>query len=726
MGQGFQQFEFKTKNIPQVESEDGNWENIPLASFPPVFDISIPTSTANAVSQAMTNLTNTFQGLNNSYQALTQQIQDASCSLGDLAETLKNAQITSENFANQNNQTTAYIRTIGLEPVGTITSAQTFLDQVRSIMNDTGNSTGQIPRLLPAEIPLNPVFIANSLASGGSTSGTNLGEATQINQLAGATLGLNLPILSNDQSFRDGFAPGNVTFDILEIIKDDTTQRQVGSQTFIDQKAIVTLSISNSDGIRSATEININNATNSINNGTFKIESFSVVSGSSNPSFFGKAANTILGRQLIRVKYVAGSYLAENELAPEFVVTETATSASATFQQGVTLISAAAMIQSALEQSGLIGQGQKDTIAVSDLLDILIDYNIIGTNPDKVEQDRQAALERLTRLLSPSAERIGGIVMVGKAPNLASLVKKTQALAEIMEWLGPLADRLATSALADITAPTSGIDFDPTGVQLNKLDPKSNIAFKDVESVKEQISTAGVLDFEQQEIQSIPNDQNPAPTEFNAWRKYKPAQLLSGLETFGAVDNAENFVQGSTAAAINGLTGTLSDLISQGQEQLNQGINHLDGQCQVLEKLANDMNGINDRLVDGLNWLKNKFSSGPISLDGHLIGPQLDLLSNVDFVNAVDDAINNLSDPNRPTFGPSPTPGVFQTQQELQQAIQGGVESSDNNAIWFGVVIVVIDRPETIGNQLSTIAELLNMDSSKIRGVSQSRLELNL
>jgi hypothetical protein len=169
MPQIFQTFEFTTQSIPLAPGKDGaHWENLPVASFPPVFDISFPNSTANAVAQAMSNISASFNGLKDTYKGLTQSLQNAACSLDDLVSSLKNAQLFAKEFADDHNNTTVYVRTVGLDPVGTINSPQTFIKQVREILNDTGTQPGQLPKITPAEIPLNPSNIANILTSGGT------------------------------------------------------------------------------------------------------------------------------------------------------------------------------------------------------------------------------------------------------------------------------------------------------------------------------------------------------------------------------------------------------------------------------------------------------------------------------------------------------------------------------------------------------------------------------
>jgi hypothetical protein len=595
MSQTYQTFNFTTQSIPLAPGKDGaHWENLPVASFPPVFDISFPNSTANAVAQAMSNISNSFNGLKDTYKGLTQSLQNAACSLDDLISSLKNAQLFAKEFADDHNNTTVYVRTVGLDPVGTINSPQTFIKQVREILNDTGTQPGQLPKITPAEIPLNPSNIANVLTSGGTAVDAAVGGSTQLGGALGGALGnlgisfsvgLNLPVLSNDDFFKNTFPDGQKARDKIR-------------QALIDEKKLA---------------------------------------------------------------------------APG-------------------------------QQPPL---PTKSTIPVSELIDILVKYQIV------LDADRQIALERLVRLQAPNSKSLGGFVMVGKAPDLGSLVRKVQALSGVMEWLDPLVKKLATAALSEFSA--SGIDFNPAEVQLNKLNSTQNVGVKDFQAAKKKADDAKLSEFEMPTLDLISSNENPAPGNFKAWKKFKPAQLFPGLESLGKIsDTAEDYVQGATAAAVNTTVGTLANLIEQGQGQLQNGLNFLEGQAGVIDEVANQLNGMNDQLVQGMNWLKNKFGAGPISMDSHLIGPKLNILSNAQFADAIEDAINDVTDPNRPTFGPPASEDVFQTQTNLNAALQGVPSPTKDTTIWFGLVIVIIDKKIELGSQMSTIANLLNMDDSSI------------
>jgi hypothetical protein len=120
-------------------------------------------------------------------------------------------------------------------------------------------------------------------------------------------------------------------------------------------------------------------------------------------------------------------------------------------------------------------------------------------------------------------------------------------------------------------------------------------------------------------------------------------------------------------------------------------------------------------MVSGLNWLKNQIGVGPISLDAHLIGPKLNLTSNDDYVKAVEAALNDYTDPNRPTFGPAPTASILDSQNTLKAALQGTSPSISSTKLWFGIVLVVVGKTkEELGEQLNTLAGLLSIDSSSV------------
>lgn len=688
MAEGFQQFEFTTKQIPQVKGTDGaHWEKMPLANFPPTLDISIPNSTANAVASAMSNIAQSFSDMNNTLQSITQQLQNAACSIGDIVDSLKNAQLFSDQFANDNNSTNIYVRQIGLDPVGTINTQQDFITKVRAILSDTGNSIGQIPNLVPAEIPLNPSIIANSLRSGGTLIDNALGGSSQLlpqgfSNATGIAIsaGLGLGTLSNDINFQPissggGFSSSTISYSVISILKIDATTAEATFQT--------------SNSVQQ--NFTIQGSAASKNNGSFKVDPNGVIQVSS------------LGNTLTRVRY-------QNPA----VVVELSSQATIVFQ-GTSSISASDTIRGALEQDGYFGPTvPKKTASVLSVLEILVKHNIIGVNPDQADKDKSIALERLVRLNSQNASRIGGIVLVGRAPNLGSLSRKVQALSQILEWLKPLADRLAASALASATNSASGIDFDPTNIDLSKLDSQQNIAKKDVAAAQAKADASGVVDFQMTPLTS--NKDNPSPTEFNAWRHYKPVQLIPGLSTLGELESGfEASAESAVSAAINATTGGLAQLVQEGKNSVDTGLKDLAAQGSAIDSLTANINALNDKMVAGLNFLKNQIGVGPISVEGHLIGPKLTLLSNTQYSDAVESALNDITDPNRPTFGPSPSTNVLENQNTLNAALQGVPPPTTSTRLWFGLVLVIIGKDrKDLGQQMQTLADLLSMDSSVV------------
>lgn len=213
---------------------------------------------------------------------------------------------------------------------------------------------------------------------------------------------------------------------------------------------------------------------------------------------------------------------------------------------------------------------------------------------------------------------------------------------------------------------------------------------------------------------------NPPKTEFNAWRNYSPIQLMPGLETLGKVvnpviDSVTTPVQSAAAAAINGTMGGMEALIEEGKGMLNTGISRVAAQSNAIDQLTEEMNALNDRMVSGLNWLKNQVGVGPISLDAHLIGPKLNLTSNSDYLKGVEAALSDITDPNRPTFGPSASTSVLENQNTLKAALQGTTPPTTSTKLWFGLVLVVVGKNrEDLGEQLHTLAGLLSMDPSAI------------
>ena len=686
---GYQQFKFTTKSLPQTKGTDGaHWEKIPLASFPPSLDLSIPDSFANAVAFSVANLTDSWSDLNDTLLATTANLQDLSCSVGSLIDGLKGAQNFATSFAQKNNNTQIYVRQVGLDPLGVINSQQSFMNQVNQILNDTGTSVGQIPRLTPAEVPLDPIAIANALGSGGTVVDNAFGGITTLGGSSGkaldalgisASIGLDFKKLSNDSSFRNGFGTSSIEYKVLTIIKKSTTNAEVSVETK------VTLPLGS---------FTITNSKTDHNNGTFSTKNANDITTVSS-----------LGKNITTLKY-------KNSLA----TTEFNSTAKLTVS-GSQKIKAAEVVRVALEQEGLYGtKVSKKTISISELLDILIKHNIVGVNPETLEDDRSIATERLVRIAGNNPQRIGGILFVGKAPNLPALARKAKVLSNTMVWLKPLTDTISASLVAS-AANASGISYDPSNLDLTKLESQSNIANQDAYAAREKLEKTGVLNYQMPTLNI--NKDNPTDTNFTAWRHYSPVQLLPSLQAFGSLVDSKvsNFLGEGTLKASNGLskgTSFLTGLIEGGQSGLQSGMNKLEGFSNVINSVTDDMNQLNKDITDGINFLKNLAGTGPISMEGHLIGAKLTLQSNQEYVESVKGSINDTTDPNRPTFGNSPTPSTLDAQNRIRSATTG-TPSSNNTALWFGIVLVVIGKDkQDLGEQLHVLTDLLAMDGSAI------------
>lgn len=690
-------FSFKTKNLPQIKGVAGaHWEKLPLSSFPPVLDISIPGSTANAIAANMSNIANSVKSLNKTLEDITQSVQGLACSIGEFVDSLKGAQNLAEEFAKQNNNTRVYVRQIGLDPVGTINSYSNFIQQTRRALLDTGTDKDfKIPKLVAAEIPLDPKAIASALGSNQTPTEQLLGGGTNtlLQKKLGATIsiGLNLPKLSNDIQFQPldkggGFIDKGgsaLSYEVLSITKID---EQVGE---------ITLKTSTISAISENQEITIEGTQS--NNGSFKLVPNSI-------------KKSLLSSLATNVRFFNSATIGE---IPPF-------GAKARLIDSLTTIkvSATDKIKHSLEQAGFYNSPTvPKTITASKLLEILINYNILNTNqdPEGLEKDKSTALERLSKLLTGKTQTLGGFVLVGKAPNIGSLVKKAQALSSLMEWLKPLSEKLATSALAQVVeANPSGIDFDPTNINLTKLNKDNNVAKKDAEAAKQKIDNSGVKDFE---LPILEGEKIKYPEgKFNIWRKYSPVQLIPGMSALGELDEElTDTIQSSAAAAIAATTGTLGNLIDAGKQKIDSFSNELEQGSYLIDKTVDEINALSDKLVQGMNFLKNLTGAGPTTLEGHLIGQKLLLKTNEEFVLAVEQALNDFSDPNRPTFGPPPSPNFLETQNQLKAALQGGVAPTNNTTIWFGLLIVIIGRDrQDLGEQMRVIGNLLNMDVTSI------------
>lgn len=688
------QFTFKTKKLPQIKGINGaHWEKLPLSSIPPIMDISIPGSTANALAANMSNIADSVKSLNKTLEDITQSTQNLACSIGEFVDSLKGAQKLAEEFAKQNNKTRVYVRQIGLDPVGTINSYNSFIKQVRLALLDTGpDEDFKIPKVVAAEIPLDPNAIASALGSNQTPTEKLLGGGTNtlLQKKLDITIsvGLNLPKLSNDKQFQPtnqggGFiATGSNAFS-YQILSINKVDEQIGE-------------ISLKTSFISLTPDQLVIQGTNFNDGTFKVVPNSV-------------KKSPLSGSAINIRYY-------NKATNEF---PTPNARVFLGNPGTTYtISAADKIKSALEQAGYYNNPDvPKTISASKLMDVLVEYNILNTNQDSqgLESDKSIALERLGKLLVGKTQTIGGILLVGRAPNIASLVRKVQILSITMEWLKPLSEKLATSALAQVAETNpSGIDFDPTNINLSKLNKDNNVGKKDAQDAAEKIKNSGVQEFELPTLQGEPVDYPKG--NFNIWRKYSPIQLIPSLTSLGQVDDTlTDYIQSTTAAAIASTTGTLGNLIDAGKQKVDSFANSLDQASYVIDKTVDEINALSDKMVQGLNTLKNLTGAGPTNIEGHLIGQTLSLKSNEEFILAVEQALNDYSDPNRPTFGSSPSPNFLETQNQLKAALQGGVAPTNNTTIWFGLVIAIVGRDrQDLGEQMRTIANFLNMDTSSI------------
>lgn len=687
----YQEFQFQTKKAPQTTGVGGAyWEHLPLASMPPQFDISIPNSFGNAAAAALSNLSDSFTGLSNTLKTITQDLQNAVCSFNGLVDGLKLAQEFAEDFAESNNLTKIYVRPLGLQPPGTITSLSSFSAAVKTALNETGDVTeeaGKVPLILPAQIPLDPAAIADALGSGGNAIEEFLeGKSFDVGPFQVAT-GAGLSKLSNDNSFQPtsaggGFPATSLSFPLISIVALDGPQVEVVIRTTLEDIDSV------------VTSITIQND-NPANNGTFIL--VSVI----NQKFEGT----------VKLRF-------ENPIA----VTEVNPPTSARLiLNGLTGIPATAKIQAVLEERGLLSKTAPRTIAVSRLVEVLIEGGVVGVDPDLLEQDKSIATERLARLAGPTNLRVGGIVLVGQAPDLGKLSAKIQGLADMMEFLKPLADQLAVAAAQQLAAQQAdgnqttktGIEFDPTKVNLAKLDSTKNVGVKDVEAVNSKTKESGILDFELTPLKSWAADApQPAASNFHAWRSFSPVDLIPELSV---LNSAESGISSSIASNIGNAFGTLGDTIAEGQAEASTYLKQLNSQAEGVKNISKTINDTSDKIQGLLNFIKNQVGTGPMKVDGHLIGAKLDLISNDQFADAVISAAKDLTDPNRPAFGPSPSQSVLDSQQALQASLLGQAPPAKSTKIWFGILIFIVGNGrKDLGEQMRTMASLLSMDTSAV------------
>ena len=219
-----------------------------------------------------------------------------------------------------------------------------------------------------------------------------------------------------------------------------------------------------------------------------------------------------------------------------------------------------------------------------------------------------------------------------------------------------------------------------------------------------------------------PEDDN----DFEVWRAFTPSELLPQLSYFGInadeqidqltdplQDSFENAV--SEAANATNVIPSLADTVALGQKGLKSLANKLEAQSKSVNSLVNKMNDLNRKITEGTNLLKDAMTYGPLSLDAHLIGPDLQLRSNSEFVDAVDRALSDATDPNRPTFGPPAAKDIAASQGSIEAALRGEAPIVQNTTMWFGIVLTIQAENKTaLGNQMNTIANFLSIDDSPI------------
>lgn len=709
-----------------------HWENLPLASFPPAFDISIPDSFGAALSTAISNIAATFTGMSNTLTTMTQGLQNTACSIGSLVDSLKAAQKMAEDFAKENNSTKIFIRPIGLQPPGTITSQRIFLNAMRTAINDQGTGVGQIPKVVPAEIPLDPKAIADALGSGGNLAEQFL-QGSKLSLGAGISVssGAGLRKLSNDEDFKKGFKVSSVVIPILSIMRESKTSPEIK------------ILLQNGSPVPNPNDlvgkqVTIKNASSS-NNGTFSITGFS--DGSATQKLQGGLGKLQSGISKLQKALSPFTIKISNDKGSQ----QSKAGGELTINIGDITVSAAVKIRTSLTSRGFLQPNTRKTMPVTQLVDILIADKIIGVTPadgqegspggellepDALKKERDIAIERLARLTASSNKKVGGIVLVGQAPDLPALAAKVAALSEMMAFLKPLATQLiqATADQAKKAALTpTGVYFDPALVDLAKLDPSKNIGAQDAKSAQKKAEDSGVLEFTMPQLVSLAQSESqPAPSNFNAWRTYSPSDLFPLLsDVFGLGPKIPDLEGGANAFTSNVATatgalfastfGTVSEMIENGKNSLTDGINTLKNQTKSIEGVVSELNKLNDQMTAGINFLKSQLGKGPLKIDGHLVGAKLDLLSNAEFADAVEACIRDAGDPNRPTFGPPASNSVLDNQSNIISTAQGLSPPKRANRLWFGILIFIVgDGREDLGRQMRTMTNLLGMDDSAI------------
>lgn len=706
MGQLVQEFDFQTQDAPQIKGVgNAKWEPLPLASLPPSFDVSISGSFTNVISQSIGALADTFTGYASTLQTATQNLQNAACSLGSLVENLKKAQQLALDFASQNNDTKLYVRSIGLQPAGTISNQSQFMIEVKKAVLDVGQNMGKLPKIVPVEVPLEVNAIAEALTANDGGSIERFLEGTTIGALA---IGNQLQSLSNNQELINGISSNNYEAQIKQIEKSGQLTRvylEENPPFNINEALGEKVTISGSDVL-------------SQNAGTFIVKEFKVID--------------FIDRTIMPY----GSFIMVDNSNGK---TQFTTTGKIIFRMGVAL-STSSRIRNVLQKEKLLDKNSRKFLPVIDLVNILVKHQIIGTNKDLLERDKSIAIERISTLVAESSKRVGGLVLIGQAADLPMLAAKITALAQMMEYLKPVAESLTLQAIQELnrTSSSSGIVFDNSEIDLSKLDPNQNIGVQDSVALEQEVFKSAVLDFEMPELESLViKEPQPPRNQINVWRKFTPVDLIPSLEVFGKVGKGISTAIGGASTAISSTTGTinqgeryfasatgelfaaanqdLASLVEKGQQEVETGINNLHGKMNGIKSIIETLNDTNEQISKMTNFLKNQLTKGKFKLDGHIIGAELDLLSNSDFIDAIELSIKDSTDPNRPTFGPPAAQGVYDSQQVMLAASGGQNRLSKQTRLWFGVLIFIIgENRQDLGRQLSSVVNILSMDDSTI------------
>lgn len=674
MGTIQQVFEFKTKKNPKTSKKNRNqWENVPLASMPPSFDIAIPKSIINALSQSMQAAIQSWDNLSQTVEQMTQNLQRSSCALGGLVDSLKNAQDLADSFAKGNNKTKIYFRQLGLQDKTFIQSESKFLTNLHSALYQVGDSPGLLPNILPSEITIEPKLITGALISSKTPfgGGTILGNASTLFKLeAGMNAGLEK--LSNEKQLEEGFSDSKFSSSVLSFTHNSgTTSMFLSSFPKTDFNSLIgrSFTISNSK----------------FNDGNFTIKSIEY-----------KGPTPIGGEKNVLIKYDRSSTSSELSTSGIFTIELTGNT-----------ISTEDKIRSILSSRKLLPTANSSSIQripVINLVDILIEEQIIGTDPEFLESDREIAIDRLSRIAGKQTKRVGGILMVGQAPDLEALTSKVKMIAGIVESFKPLADNLQTNLLLqelNKTPPPSGIEHSDQPTKFKRLDSQNNVGVLDALQAIKNAVDSGVDKFKLPELFSWKNEE-PQPPEgnFNLWRGYSPIDFIPGLNALGKI---ENEVSSLTGGIMSKTFSSLGSLIQTGQNNLEEGMNQLQGYVQSIHGVTNQLNKAAGDIESYLDKIKFRVGLGPTSMKAKIIGADLNLLSNQQFYDECKKGIRDFSDNNRPTFG-----------------------NEEETNIWFGIVIFIVgeDRQQ-LADQLVCVGELLAMDTSSV-AVSGNKPRLTL